>query len=189
MLAMSTPQEGQHHDLFEIQTLFNEICAILKQAGISLDGLFLNADPGFDSDLFKEACEKENIIPNVKPNPRNSGNQEPELTPIGTAIFDELLYKDRTVIEHANAWIDGFKALLVRFEFSVRNWMSLHFMAFSVIFLRKINKKRKFKQLLFQFYRYNNRLLHFLHVGIQSLSIFQTFQQSNYLHQHRQLIL
>ena len=143
MLSMSTPQQGQHHDLFEIQTLFNEICAMLKEAGISLDGLFLNADPGFDSDLFKEACEKENIIPNVKQNPRNSGNQEPELTPIGTAIFDELLYKDRTVIEHANAWIDGFKALLVRFEFSVRNWMSLHFMVFSVIFLRKINKKKK----------------------------------------------
>lgn len=143
MLAMSTPQKGQHHDLFEIQNLFNEICTMLKEADINLDGLFLNADSGFDSDSFREACEKENIIPNVKPNPRNSGNQEPELAPIGTAIFDELLYEDRTVIEHANAWIDGFKALLVRFEFSVRNWMSLHFMAFSVIFLRKINKKKK----------------------------------------------
>ena len=121
MLAMSTPQEGQHNDLFEIQSLFDEICTMLKEARISLDGLFLNADPGFDSDSFREACEKENIILNVKANPRNSGNKEPELAPIGTVIFDELLYKDRTVIEHANAWIDGFKALLVRFEFSVRN--------------------------------------------------------------------
>ena len=90
---------------------------MLKGADINLDGLFLNADPGFDSDSFRQVCEKENIIPNVKPkrrspNPRNSGNQEPELTPIGTAIFEELLCKDRTVIEHANAWIDGFKALL-----------------------------------------------------------------------------
>lgn len=143
MLAMSTPQEGQHHDLFEIQALFDEICTMLKEAGINLDGLFLNADPGFDADSFREACEKENIIPNIKPNPRNAGNQNPELKPIGTAIFDELLYEDRTVIEHANAWIDGFKALLVRLEFSVRNWMALHFIAFSVIFLRKINKKQK----------------------------------------------
>ena len=100
---------------------------MLKGADINLDGLFLNADPGFDSDSFRQACEKENIIPNVKPKRRspkrrspkrrspkrrNSGNQEPELTPIGTAIFEELLCKDRTVIEHANAWIDGFKALL-----------------------------------------------------------------------------
>jgi transposase len=143
MLAMSTPQEGQHHDVFEIQSLFNEICTMLKEAGINLDGLFLNADSGFDSDSFREACDKENIIPNVKQNSRNPANQKSELPPIGTAIFDELLYEDRTVIEHANAWIDGFKALIVRFEFSVRNWMSLHFMAFSVIFLRKINKKKK----------------------------------------------
>ena len=143
ILGMSTPQEGQHHDLFEIQTLFNEICAILKKANINLDGLFLNADPGFDSQAFRDACESENIIPNVKPNPRNSVEKEPKLSPIGTTIFDEELYKDRSVIEHSNAWIDGFKALLVRFEFSVRNWSALHFIAFSVIFLRKINKKIK----------------------------------------------
>jgi hypothetical protein len=61
----------------------------------------------------------------------------------GTHIFDEDLYRDRSVIEHANAWIDSFKALLIRFEFSVKNWMSLHFIAFSIIFLRKINPKQK----------------------------------------------
>lgn len=102
MLAMSTPQEGQHHDLFEIQSLFGEIFTILKQAGISLDGLFLNADPGFDYDSFREACEKENIIPNIKPNSRNSTNQENELASNESLIFDELLYQDRTVIEHSN---------------------------------------------------------------------------------------
>lgn len=44
MLAMSTPQEGQHHDLFQIQVLFEEICTLLKEAEINLKGLFLNAD-------------------------------------------------------------------------------------------------------------------------------------------------
>jgi transposase len=144
ILAMSTPQEGQHHDLFEIETLFKEICCLLKEANISLNGLFLNADPGFDGESFYKACENEKIIPNIKPNPRND-SEEQRLEPYqsGTHIFDEELYKDRSVIEHSNAWIDGFKALLVRFEFSVKNWMSLHFIAFSVIFLRKINKKIK----------------------------------------------
>lgn len=142
MLAMSTPQEGQHHDLFQIQELFDEICSLLKEAEINLDGLFLNADPGFDSDSFRQACEKENIIPNVKANPRNTSEKEAMPYENGTHIFDDELYKDRSVIEHSNAWIDGFKALLVRFEFSTRNWMALHFMAFLVIFLRKINKKK-----------------------------------------------
>lgn len=99
--------------------------------------------PGFDSKEFKEACQKEEIIPNVKPNLRNLANQQQEPYQSDTHIFDKELYKDRSVIEHANAWIDGFKAILVRLEFSIRNWMALHFMAFSVIFLRKINKKSK----------------------------------------------
>mgnify|MGYP001035149983 CR=1 FL=1 len=144
MLAMSTPQEGQHHDLFEIQSLFDELCTILKEAGIDLEGLFLNADAGFDSEGFKEACQKEDIFPNVKPNPRNSSkNEDREPYQNGTHIFDEKLYEKRTVIEHANAWIDGFKALLVRFEFKKQNWVALHYIAFVIIFLRKINKLKK----------------------------------------------
>ena len=123
--------------------LFDEICALLKAAGIDLKGLFLNADPGFDSADFVAACEKEEIIANVKKNPRNSAKSEPLVYENGTHVFDGELYSDRSVIEHANAWIDGFKALLVRFEFSVKNWMSLHFIAFSVIFLRKISRKTK----------------------------------------------
>ena len=140
MLAMSTPQAGQHHDLFAIQELFDEICGLLKAAGIDLKGLFLNADAGFDSADFRAACEAEEIIANVKENPRNA---EPSVYESGTHVFDDQLYTDRSVIEHANAWLDGFKALLVRFEFSIKNWMSLHFIAFSVIFLRKISRKKK----------------------------------------------
>lgn len=109
------------HDLFQIQTLFDAICNILKTASINLKDLFLKADSGFDSKEFREACQKEEIIANLKANPRNSANQEQEPYQWGTHIFDDELYKDRSVIEHANAWIDGFKALLVRFEFSVRN--------------------------------------------------------------------
>ena len=143
MLALSTPQAGQHHDLFQIQLLFDELCGLLKAAGLDLKGLFLNADPGFDSADFAAACEKEEIMANVKENTRNSAKAEFAVYQRGDHLFDEELYQDRSVIEHANAWIDGFKALLVRFEFSVKNWMSLHFIAFSVIFLRKIKRKSK----------------------------------------------
>ena len=143
MLALSTPQAGQHHDLFQIQLLFDELCGLLKAAGLDLKGLFLNADPGFDSADFAAACEKEEIMANVKENTRNSAKAEFAVYQRGDHLFDEELYQDRSVIEHANAWIDGFKALLVQFEFSVKNWMSLHFIAFSVIFLRKIKRKSK----------------------------------------------
>jgi hypothetical protein len=61
----------------------------------------------------------------------------------GQHVFDEVLYADRGAVERANAWLDGFKALLVRFEFSVSNWKALHFMAFFVLFFRKIPKNKK----------------------------------------------
>ncbi|MEK7256433.1 MAG: hypothetical protein AAB316_16885 [Bacteroidota bacterium] len=37
------------------------------------------------------------------------------------ATRDEERYTDRCVVEHANAWMDACKALLVRFETTVRN--------------------------------------------------------------------
>jgi|CXWJ01.1.fsa_nt_gi transposase len=143
MLAMASPQEGQHHDLYQIEALFKEVCAMLKEAGISLEGLFLNADPGFDSLSFSKACEQEGIFANVKPNPRNGANKNEEPYQDGTHIFDEQLYKNRSVIEHANAWMDSFKALLIRFETSSRNWTSLSLIAFIAIFIRKLVKKNK----------------------------------------------
>ena len=58
ILAMGTPQEGQRHELYQIQILFEEMCFLLESTGISLDGLFLNADAGFDSKAVRDLCEK-----------------------------------------------------------------------------------------------------------------------------------
>ncbi|MDJ1469467.1 transposase family protein [Xanthocytophaga flava] len=101
MLAMSTPQEGQHHDLFQIQLLFEQICFLLKQASINLEGLFLNADPAFDSVEFYFACQKQEIIANVKPNPRSSMRQNAgtENKQTGTYIYDDKLCREMSCIE------------------------------------------------------------------------------------------
>ena len=48
------------------------------------------------------------LIANIKTNPRNAKQENQE-----EHYFDEELYKKRTVIERANAWVDGFKALVV----------------------------------------------------------------------------
>jgi hypothetical protein len=82
MLAMSAPQAGQHHDLFEIQTLFTQLTQLLEAAGIDLRGgpahpkhwrsVFLNTDPGFDAAALREVCRQHDIQANIKPNPRNA---------------------------------------------------------------------------------------------------------------------
>ena len=134
MLACSRPLAGQHHDLFRIRQVLGELFGLLKEAGIETEGLFLNADAGFDSCLFRRQCAEMKIEANIAANPRNAGPTD------AYVYFDEELFKRRSAIERANAWLDGFKALLVRFETKAQHWLNLHFLAFTVQLIRKINK-------------------------------------------------
>ena len=102
----------------------------IAASGIRTDWLFLNADAGFDTKEFRESCFKNDIIDNIYKNKRNGGENE--------SIFDELLYKQRFVIERANAWLDAFKAILVRFETNKTHWKALNLLAFCVILLRQL---------------------------------------------------
>ncbi len=132
-LACATPQAGNHHDLFAIETSFGELCDLVEEAQISLDGLFLNADSGFDASSLRDDCFRRGIEANIAQNPR-SGQKEAA----ADLYFDEKLYRQRTAIERTNAWLDGFKTLLVRYETNVDNWLAFHFLAFTVLLLRKI---------------------------------------------------
>ncbi|TXI14907.1 MAG: hypothetical protein E6Q66_05170 [Pedobacter sp.] len=67
---MSTPQDGSHHEIFEIEKSFREIIDQLESAGIDTRGIFLNADAGFDSDQFRNICIRQEIEPNIKTNTR-----------------------------------------------------------------------------------------------------------------------
>ncbi|WP_181308924.1 IS5 family transposase [Rufibacter sp. XAAS-G3-1] len=137
LLACSEPVSGAHHDLFGIEQVFRGLCALLKEAGIETEGLFLNADAGFDSEGFRRLCSEMKIEANIAFNPRNGQSED------GYVYFDEELFKNRAVIEHANAWLDSFKALLIRFETKARQWVALHLLAFTVLFIRKITKMEK----------------------------------------------
>jgi transposase len=136
-LSMSSPVAGNHHDLYEIETSLAEMFKTLTQAKISLDGLFVNADSGFDCKSFREMCLKEGIFPNVDFNCRNGDNNDEDF------LLDELLYKERFIIERTNAWMDSFRTILNRFDFTVSSWVAFNYMAFAVILLRKIKQSKK----------------------------------------------
>ncbi|WNJ19627.1 IS5 family transposase [Pontibacter sp. G13] len=132
-LACSDPIKGNHNDLFEVEKWLSKILATLKAAGIETEGLFLNADAGFDGENFRSFCEAQGVIMNAPPNKRNSkGFDENEY------LFDDELYRCRFVIERTNAWIDGFKNLIIRYSVNPMNWKSWHLIAFSIIFLRNV---------------------------------------------------
>lgn len=131
LLAASRPEKGNQNDVFNIEGHFNGLLKMLRNGDIRTDGLFLNADAGFDTKKLRSLCYENGIIPNFYLNPRN-GNKAGR-----DDYFDPELYKHRAVIEHAFAWMDAFKSLLIRFETSARNWLNLNFLGFMVIFARK----------------------------------------------------
>ncbi|MBB3186212.1 hypothetical protein FHX64_000375 [Microbacter margulisiae] len=52
-LAISDPIEGKHNDIHQIKERFTDIIDSLNNSDIRVDGLFLNADAGFDSAEFR----------------------------------------------------------------------------------------------------------------------------------------
>ena len=139
MLGLSDAYSGNHHDLYKIKEGMVQMFSSIESAGIPVSGLFLNADAGFDGKEMKKACYKMKLIPNIDKNKRNGSNdKENEVF----HVFDEELYKNRFVIERANAWIDAFKTLLVRFTVKSENWIALHYMALTNrLILRRINNE------------------------------------------------
>ena len=138
-LALSSPIAGNHHDLYDIETALNDIFGTLSKAKILLDGLFANADSGFDSKNFREYCLSKGIFPNVAFNYRD-GNKNDEIY-----LLDELLYQERYAIERTNAWMDSYRSVLNRFDTTTDSWESFNYIAFIVILLKKINKNKKSK--------------------------------------------
>lgn len=137
-LAISDPVSGNHNDLYNIEVQFEEITTTLEQADISVKGLFLNADAGFDSKEFRNCCERKEIQANICFNKRN-GNQADR-----NEYFDQELYDERYSIERTNAWIDSFRSLLNRFDTTKTSWLGFNYLAFIVIALKKF-KLKKFK--------------------------------------------
>lgn len=135
VIAASQPVAGNHHDLYNITEFLEQLWSMLREAGINLDGLFLNADAGFDADSVRQSSECQGVIANLALNERNGSLLDRD------ELFDDELYKRRYVIERTNAWIDGCKGLILRYETLKTTWFALHLVAMSVMFLRKICKK------------------------------------------------
>ena len=129
-LTCSEPVSGNHNDAFNLVNTVDKMFTNIRNAQIRTDGLFLNADAGFDIIEFRQYCKLNEIIDNIAINKRNGCESE--------NIFDETLYKGRFVIERTNAWLDAFKALLIRFETNKVHWKALHLLAFCVILLRQL---------------------------------------------------
>lgn len=134
-LVISSSKSGEHHDTYKIENVIQSMMDDLAKARIRTDGLFLNADAGFDCTPLRSVLETHGVVANICINKRNGI--------INNTIVDELLYAERYSIERTNAWMDCYRTILNRFETTVRNWESWNYIAFMVILLKKCLRKRK----------------------------------------------
>lgn len=114
----------------ELVTNFEMMMRPFKSSNIRLDGLLLNIDADFNITEFREYCYKNDIVDNIKRNKRNGKNVN--------SLLDNELYRKRFIIERTNAWLDGFKAILARFQTKSSNWKCLNINACSIILLRQL---------------------------------------------------
>lgn len=136
-VGWSKPISGHHNDSFELRKTTSEIFDQMEQIGLNTEGLFMNADAGFDVKDFRKECESRGIIANIDFNKRNGGKNDDYL-------LDNELYKHRFSVEQLNAWVDGFKTLRVRYETKSKNWLAMHTICFTILFARKFDKSLTF---------------------------------------------
>ena len=137
-LTMSEPIAGNHNDLFNIEIQFEVVTATLEQANIDVNGLFLNADAGFDSKDFRSSCNEKQINPNICFNKRNGNSDRDE-------YFDQKPYNERYAVERTNAWMNSYRSLLNRFDTTTEIWKGFNCLSFIVIAVKKFNKKKNKK--------------------------------------------
>ena len=122
VVSFIPPLSGKNNDVFDIENHLEILAAQLKKSSIELDGLFLNADAGFDTELFRNTCDRLGIIPNVPRNARRARHLKDDDT-----YFDGLMYKQRFVVERSNAWMDFNRSFLIRFDTSIESWTAWHY--------------------------------------------------------------
>jgi transposase len=128
ILASTTIIAGNHNDAFELKENLSQLFKDLKQQQISIKGAYFNADSAFDTKAARKVCFNHHVVPNIPKNQRKRGRKR---------LFNPDVYKHRFSAERTFAWIDKFKALLVRFERKDAYFFGLNCLAFALINLRE----------------------------------------------------
>jgi transposase len=123
---------GNHNDAYHLKPHLQKAFKSLKRLGLEISGAYFNADKAFDTKATRKTCFNHCLIPNVDENKRNR-----KITKRGRRrFFNEEVYNRRFTSERSFAWIDKFRALLLRFDRSEIYFLGAHFIAFAMINLR-----------------------------------------------------
>jgi transposase len=125
---------GNHHDAFCLKGHLQTAFKTLKRLELTIIGALFNADSAFDTRDGRKVCFNHGVIPNIAQNQRNRKTPKRGRK----RLFNARLYRQRFSIERSFAWIDKFRALLIRFDRKDTNFLGGHHIAFALINLRHL---------------------------------------------------
>ena len=134
VLASTEIVAGNHNDAFNLKPHLQSAFKWIKRQGLSIQGSYFNADSAFDTQEARKVCFNYKLQPNIPENKRNRKQAKPG----PKRIFNQDVYKRRFTAERSFAWIDKFRALLVRFDRRDIYFLSAHYIAFAMINLRNV---------------------------------------------------
>ena len=92
------------------------------------------ADSAFDTLESRKVLFNHRLKPNIPENKRNRKKAKPG----PKRMFNSAVYARRFTAERSFAWIDKFRALLIRYDRRDIYFLSAHYIAFAMINLRNV---------------------------------------------------
>ena len=134
ILASTGLIAGNHNDAYNLKAHLQTAFKSLKRLGLEISGAYFNADKAFDTKAARKTCFNHGLIPNIDENRRNRKGVKRGRK----RLFNPEIYKHRFTSERTFAWIDKFRALLLRFDRRDAYFLGAHFIAFALINLRHV---------------------------------------------------
>ena len=125
---------GNHNDAYNLKPHLQTAFKLLKDLGLDIQGAFFNADKAFDTKAARKTCFNYGLVPNIDENRRN--RKKPKRG--RKRLFNAEVYKRRFICERSFAWVDKFRALLIRFDRKDVFFLGAHFIVFAMINLRHV---------------------------------------------------
>ena len=134
ILASTGMVAGNHNDAFNLKSHLQTAFKNMKRLGLTVVGAFFNADSAFDTREARKVCFNYGVIPNIAENKRNRKTPKRGRK----RLFNPEVYKRRFANERSFAWVDKFRALLMRFDRKDAHFLGAHHIAFAMINLRHV---------------------------------------------------
>jgi hypothetical protein len=141
-LIAGVTKPGNIGDISCLVEALDKLATVADDLELDIQDSLLTLDPAFDSEGSHEEVEMHNLVPIIKPNPRN-GKKE-EVLHAQFERFDEIkhIYKERYKVERSFAWERRYRKLEIRHERLKETHEGFKFLAYSMINLRWFIKNR-----------------------------------------------